>query len=65
MSAYFVLLLGFGRRWMPGLGVGGLISILLPYALAFFVSGMVITGAWALLTLATGPVAPFHYLVPQ
>jgi len=65
MSAYFVLLLGFGRRWLPGLGVGGLISILLPYALAFFASGMLITGVWALLTLATGPVAPFHYLVPQ
>jgi hypothetical protein len=26
---------------------------------------MLITGVWALLTLATGPVAPFHYLVPQ
>jgi len=65
MSAYFVLLLGFAQRWKPGLGVGGLLSVLLPYAVAFFVTGMVLTGVWAAFALATGPVAPFHYLVPQ
>ncbi len=65
MSAYFVLLLGFARRWAPGLGVGGLLSILLPYAVAFFCAGMLVTGLWALMAVATGPVAPFHYVVPQ
>lgn len=65
MSAYFVLLLGFARRWKPDLGVGGLISLLLPYAVTFFCAGMVVTGLWALLAVATGPVAPFHYVVPQ
>ncbi len=64
MTPYFVLLLGFARRWKPELGVGGLLSILLPYAVTFFVAGIAVTGLWALLALATGPVAPFHYLVP-
>jgi aminobenzoyl-glutamate transport protein len=63
MSAYFILVLGFARRWKPELGVGGLLSILLPYAVVFFCVGMLVTGLWGVLALATGPVAPFHYVV--
>lgn len=65
MNPYFILVLGFARRWAPGLGVGGLLSTLLPYAVAFFVAGLVVTGVWAALGLATGPAAPFHYLIPS
>jgi len=64
MNPYFILILGFARRWAPGLGVGGLLSTLLPYALAFFVAGLVVTGVWAALGLSTGPAAPFHYAIP-
>ena len=65
MNPYFILVLGFAQRWRPGLGVGGLLSTLLPYAVAFFVAGLVVTGVWAALGLATGPAAPFHYLIPS
>ncbi|HRD29222.1 MAG TPA: AbgT family transporter, partial [Caulobacter sp.] len=65
MNPYFILVLGFAQRWRPGLGVGGLLSTLLPYALAFFVAGLVVTGLWGALGLATGPAAPFHYLIPS
>ena len=65
MNPYFILVLGFARRWAPGLGVGGLLSTLLPFAVAFFVAGLVVTGVWAALGLATGPAAPFHYLIPS
>lgn len=63
MSAYFILILGFAQRWKPGLGVGGLLSVLLPFGIAFFVAGLGLTGLWALFELATGPVAPFHYQI--
>jgi len=63
MSAYFILVLGFARRWKPDLGVGGLLSVLLPFGIAFFVAGLGLTGLWALFELATGPVAPFHYQI--
>lgn len=65
MNPYFILVLGFAQRWRPGLGVGGLLSTLLPYAIAFFVAGLAITGIWGALGLATGPAAPFHYLIPS
>ncbi|MDO9223692.1 MAG: AbgT family transporter [Caulobacter sp.] len=65
MTPYFILILGFARRWAPGMGVGGLLSTLLPYALAFFATGLVVTGLWATFALATGPAAPFHYLIPS
>lgn len=65
MNPYFILVLGFAQRWRPALGVGGLLSTLLPYAVAFFVAGLVVTGVWAALGLATGPAAPFHYLIPS
>ncbi|MDO8294929.1 MAG: AbgT family transporter [Caulobacter sp.] len=64
MNPYFILVLGFARRWRPELGVGGLLSTLLPYAVAFFVAGLAVTGLWGALGLATGPAAPFHYLIP-
>ncbi|MES2034910.1 MAG: AbgT family transporter, partial [Pseudomonadota bacterium] len=63
MSSYFILILGFAQRWKPGLGVGALLSALLPLGIAFFVAALGITGVWALLELATGPVAPFHYRI--
>jgi aminobenzoyl-glutamate transport protein len=65
MTPYFILVLGFARRWAPTMGVGGLLSTLLPFALAFFVSGLVVTGLWAAFALATGPAAPFHYIIPS
>ncbi len=65
MNPYFILVLGFAQRWRPGLGVGGLLSTLLPYAIAFFVAGLAMTGIWGALALATGPAAPFHYLIPS
>lgn len=65
MNPYFILVLGFAQRWRPGLGVGGLLSTLLPYAFAFFIAGLAVTGVWGALGLATGPAAPFHYLIPS
>ena len=65
MNPYFLLVLGFAQRWRPGLSVGGLLSTLLPYAVSFFLAGLVLTGIWGALGLATGPAAPFHYLNPS
>jgi aminobenzoyl-glutamate transport protein len=64
MNAYFILLLGFTRRWLPGFGVGGMIAALLPYALAFFAIGIAIVTLFAVLELPTGPASAFSYAVP-
>lgn len=61
LNPYFGLVLGFCRRWKPDFGVGGLISIMLPYSAAMMVAGLLLTGAWSALEWPTGPAAPVHY----
>jgi len=61
LMPYFALVLGFCQRWRPGLGVGGLMSSVLPYSVAFMVVALLVTGVFAGFELPTGPGAPFHY----
>lgn len=61
LMPYFGLVLGFCQRWKPGFGVGGLISTMLPYSAALMLAGTLMTGAWGVLELPTGPGAPVHY----
>ncbi|HEX6859191.1 MAG TPA: AbgT family transporter [Caulobacteraceae bacterium] len=61
LMPYFALALGFAQRWRPNIGVGGLMSSLLPYSFAFIFVALAVTGAFAAFELPTGPGAPFHY----
>ena len=61
LMPYFALALGFAQRWKPDIGVGGLMSSLLPYSFAFMAVALLVTGAFAAFELPTGPGAPFHY----
>ncbi len=64
LMPYFGLALAFCQRWVPGFGVGGLISAMLPYSAAMMTAGVLMTGAWAALELPTGPGAAPHYTPP-
>ncbi|HYG27447.1 MAG TPA: AbgT family transporter [Caulobacteraceae bacterium] len=61
LMPYFALVLGFCHRWNPNLGVGGLMSSVLPYSFAFIFVALAVTGVFAAFELPTGPGAPFHY----
>jgi aminobenzoyl-glutamate transport protein len=61
LMPYFALVLAFCRRWKPDFGVGGLMSVMLPYSAAMILAGLAITGAWTFAGLPTGPAAPMHY----
>jgi aminobenzoyl-glutamate transport protein len=61
LMPYFALALGFAQRWKPEIGVGGLMSSLLPYSFAFVFVALAVTGVFAAFELPTGPGAPFHY----
>lgn len=65
MNAYFLISLMYARRYIPSLGMGGLISALLPFALAFLVVGIALVGLWSVLELPLGPAAPFGYTLPE
>jgi aminobenzoyl-glutamate transport protein len=64
LMPYFPLVLAFCQRWKPGLGVGGLMSSVLPYSFAFMGLALGVTGLWAVMEWPTGPGAPFHYSAP-
>ena len=61
LMPYFALALGFAQRWKPDIGVGGLMSSLLPYSFAFIAVAVTVVGVFAAFELPTGPGAPFHY----
>jgi aminobenzoyl-glutamate transport protein len=62
---YFPLILAFARRYDDTVGVGSLLALMLPYALLFMASGVIITGCWVWLDLPLGPGATVHYTPPR
>ena len=64
LMSYFPLILTFARRWDQDVGVGTLLSLMLPYALCFMVAGISMTVMWVVLDLPLGPGAQVHYTPP-
>lgn len=55
LMAYFPLVVVFASRHMKGFGIGSLISLMLPYSLAFGIGSTTLTIGWYLLDLPLGP----------
>ncbi|MBL8772583.1 MAG: AbgT family transporter [Phenylobacterium sp.] len=64
LMSYFPLVLAFCRRWDGSVGVGTLLSLMLPYALGFMVAGIGMTVVWVALELPLGPGAAVSYALP-
>lgn len=64
LMSYFPLVLAFSRRWDSSIGVGTLLSLMLPYALAFMAVGIAMTVAWVSFELPLGPGAGVRYAMP-
>jgi aminobenzoyl-glutamate transport protein len=64
LMPYFPLVLAYCQRWKADLGVGGLMSSVIPYSLGFVLVALVITCLWSVMEWPTGPGAPFHYIPP-
>jgi aminobenzoyl-glutamate transport protein len=59
MLPYFIILLGFVKRYDPSAKLGTLIAALLPYAITFFGIWIVQLAIWYLLGLPLGPGVDF------
>ncbi|WP_348719639.1 AbgT family transporter [uncultured Alcanivorax sp.] len=46
LMPYFVLVLGFARRYQPDTGIGTLIALMLPYSLTLLLGWSVLLGMW-------------------
>ncbi len=62
MMSYFGLILAFAMRYDKKLGIGTLISTMLPYSIAFLLGWMVLFYVWVFgLDLPVGPGTPTYY----
>ncbi len=62
MMSYFGLILAYAMRYDRKLGIGTLISTMLPYSLAFLIAWMALFYLWVFgLDLPVGPGAPTYY----
>ena len=52
---HFALVVGFAQRWQKGAGVGTVVAMMLPYAIATFVAWTILFFAWYWLGLPLGP----------
>lgn len=62
MMSYFALIVAFIQQYDKKAGIGTVISIMLPYSIAFFIGWSILLIIWMLLGLPIGPGAPLHYL---
>ena len=65
LLVYFPLVLVFCQRWIPRFGIGTLVAAMLPYSLAFLLSGLLMTMAWVAFELPVGPGAAVRFVLPN
>ncbi len=64
LMTYFALIIVVAQRYDKRIGIGSLVSVMLPYSLAFWAVWTVMTIGWMGLDLPLGPNAPIYYEGP-
>lgn len=59
---YFPLVIVFAQKYVKNIGIGTIISVMLPFAIAFALVRIPMFIAWIMLDLPLGPGAPTYYL---
>ncbi len=54
LNPYFIIILVFAQKYMPKAGIGTLVSLMLPYALAMWVAWTVMLVVWILIGAPLG-----------
>ncbi|MDR4988709.1 MAG: AbgT family transporter [Bacteroidales bacterium] len=58
---YFPLVIVFAQKYVKNIGIGTIISVMLPYAIAFMIVRIPMFIAWLLLNLPLGIEGPIYY----
>ncbi|HJB78310.1 MAG TPA: AbgT family transporter [Candidatus Nosocomiicoccus stercorigallinarum] len=61
LMTYFAVIIAFANKYVKDIGVGTLISIMLPYSIFFLITWSIFLIGWMLLGLPLGPNAPIIY----
>jgi aminobenzoyl-glutamate transport protein len=62
---YFPLVIVFAQKYDKKAGIGSIISVMLPYSIAFGIISTTVLVIWILFGWPLGPDAPLHYVMPQ
>ncbi|MDJ0799481.1 MAG: AbgT family transporter [Calothrix sp. MO_167.B12] len=57
LMPYFPIVVAFGQKYDKNLGIGTLISLMLPYSIGFFLAWVILFSIWFFLGLPLGPGA--------
>ncbi|SFM44907.1 AbgT family transporter [Salibacterium qingdaonense] len=58
---YFPVIIAFAQRYDKKVGIGTLISMMIPYSIAFLAGWLILLLIWVLLGIPVGPGAPINY----
>src|SRR5690625_389765 len=61
LMTYFALIIAVAQRYDKKIGIGSLLSVMLPYSIAFWAAWTVMAMGWYLLGLPLGPGSPVQY----
>ncbi len=64
LNPYVVILLVFMQRYVPRAGIGTLLALMLPYAIAFAVTWTLVLIVWIASGAELGPGGPLVYPSP-
>jgi len=64
LNPYVVIILVFMKQYQPGAGIGSLISLMLPYTIAFLLAWLVLLLVWMGLGLPLGPGGSPMFIEP-
>lgn len=61
LMTYFAIIIAFAQKYDKNIGIGTLISVMLPYSIFFFIFWAIMLIIWSLVGLPLGPDSPIHY----
>ncbi|MFW7380851.1 MAG: AbgT family transporter [Oligoflexus sp.] len=64
LMPYFPIIISFAQKYDKKVGIGTLISVMLPYSIAFFVMWAILLIVWMVFGFPLGPDAPLYYTAP-
>jgi aminobenzoyl-glutamate transport protein len=61
LMPYMPLVIAFAQKYEPDIGLGTLLTLMLPYSLAFAIGWAALLAVWLLLGIPLGPGSPITY----
>jgi aminobenzoyl-glutamate transport protein len=61
LMTYFAIIIAFAQKYDKNIGIGTLISVMLPYSICFFIFWALMLIVWTLLGIPLGPDSPVYY----